>query len=458
MPRLFHPFVPKPRSASGPSVLLLFATLLALPLATGCQPGGGKGATGNDTEAPSNEEQPEEATPVEVVLPTRGRVEETITLSGDLSAANRADLTSQVSGVVLRVPAKEGIAVEKGALLIALDPSDVDLAVREKELAHRDAVARSQNAQLERTESEQTEAIRKLAFEKAQREFQRIESIVAGAQVSPLSEEEVDAKRFARDEAKAAWETAKLSRERAQVSAQLGEIAVDQAKAALDRAELNRSRTAIIAPFDGVVSFVEVRPGELVQTGTRVAEVVNPVDLYTEVRVPQRRMAAVEIGQPVSLVSETLPGNTFEGRVDTIHPTVDPTQGTVKVRIAIDDPTQVLRPGAYVSATIVLEARDNALLVPKRCRLFDGPESIVYVVREDRAVRVPITLGLQTATALEVIPEEGGLRPDDQLIVRGQTRVRPDVPVRIDDPNASASPADETSTAQAEETTDREEG
>ncbi|MCA8961781.1 MAG: efflux RND transporter periplasmic adaptor subunit [Planctomycetes bacterium] len=384
--------------------------------------------------------KPDSALLVEVTRPSRGSVQETITLSGDLQTEYRVDLTSQVSGIVAEVRVKEGVSVHQGDPLVQLDGQEARLSVRERELAHRDAQERARSAALDRNEAERTEALRELALQKAERELQRIESIVASSSRSPMSEEEVEAKRFARDEARIAHETASLARQRSEVAAELATIAVDQAKAALDRATLDLERASFRAPFDGVLSYVELRPGELVQPGTRVAEIVSPNDLYTELRVPQRRLGALELGQRVWLEVETLPSRRFSGHVETIHPTVDPEQGTVKVRVRVDDTEGLLRPGGFVSATIVLTSRDGALLVPKRARLFEGDESVVYVVRRDRAVRVPLRLGLQTVDALEVLGDESGLRIDDRVIVRGQTQVRDGDPVRVRDSDGEPTP------------------
>ncbi len=427
------------------SVVPLVVLLLTV---AGCERPSSGNSNGEEATSTESDANPGSArtTVVEVVSLKQGRVEDSITLSGDLKAEQRADLTSQISGVVVTVHVKEGTAVVRDQLLVELDKEQLELTAREKALAHQDSTERAKTSLLEEKEAGQNESSRKLAFDKAEREYRRIESIVATTGTNPLSEEEVETKRFARDEAKIAYETASVAKERSEISAKLAAIVVEQARAAWDSALLQVKRADIRAPFDGVVSFVEIRPGELVQVGARVAEVVNPTQLYTEVRVPQRRLAVLEMGRPVELTPETMPGATFSGAVEAIHPTVDPEQGTVKVRVKVSDVDGVLRPGIYVSARIILTRDDSAWLIPKECRLLEGGESIAYVVRDDLAVRVVLEEGLQTTHEVQVIPSDDGLRSDDRVIIRGQNHVRPGSRVRIE---GESQPSAESATARA---------
>jgi membrane fusion protein (multidrug efflux system) len=170
-----------------------------------------------------------------------------------------------------------------------------------------------------------------------------------------------------------------------------------------------------------------------------VASIVNRDELYTEIRVPQRRLPSLRVALPVEIRAETYPDLVFTGRVETIHPTVDANEGSVKVRVSVADPQALLRPGIYVSATVVLSERSDALLVPKRARVFEGNESVIFVIRDGKAVRLALSLGLQTADDLEVVARRGatgpaGLRDDDLIVVRGQTQVRDGSKVEIHEP------------------------
>ncbi|MGE3965712.1 MAG: efflux RND transporter periplasmic adaptor subunit [Planctomycetota bacterium] len=398
---------------------------------------------------------------VEVVRPTRGVIRDQLTLSGDLRAENWIDITSRVSEEVVRVAVREGDLVERGGVLVELNDRELRFTAREREQSHLEALARQRTAELEKVEAGQNEALRGLALEKATKEFARFEELASTGKNRALTQEEYEGKRYALEEARLAEATARVAREKAEVAHQLSTIAVEQAKLAWDRALLDLSRTQICSPIDGAVAFLEVRPGEMVQTGALVASVVNRRSLYCEVRVPQRNLPALREGQSVQLSAETYPERQFAGRLDVIHPNVDPEQGTVKVRISVADTEAVLRPGIYITAQIDLAVHDHALLVPKRARLFEGQDSVIFVVRDDRAVRLVIPVGLQTAEQVEVLADSvpdplSRLTDGDQVIVRGHTHLLPGASVEIYTEPAGATPAGAAGPAAASATNPEE--
>ncbi|MCI0651305.1 MAG: efflux RND transporter periplasmic adaptor subunit [Planctomycetes bacterium] len=372
-----------------------------------------------------------EAPLVEVAKPRRGIARETITLNGDLRAQEELDLTSRVTAVVLELYIREGDEIAAGAPLVRLDSAELELVERQERLAHEDAVARAASVRLDLDELRQNADLARLSFEKCNKDLERFDRLLTSGARTAFSEEEHDAKRYALDEARIALEKAELALERGAVQSQLAEIATQRLAASWERARLDVSRCKISSPIDGAVSFLEVHPGELVQSGTRVASVVNRRELYTEVRVPQRRLGALALGQAVEIQAETFAEERFAGRVDGIHPTIDAAEGTVKVRIRVEDPSRRLRPGSYVSVTIITASFDSALLIPKRARLLESARSHVFVVRDGIARRLTIATGVQTVEELQVIEvAEDGIRDDDLLIVRGQDRLKDGTAVR----------------------------
>ncbi len=133
--------------------LLLLAWLLGL---TGCEMGAPESGSQAAAEEKLDEEGKQEkaATRVQVVLPRRGMVRDSITLSDDLRAVDQVDINSRVTGVVTQVPLREGDWVEENGLILSLDTEELTLTCREQEYNHKDAVERAKNASLERTERE----------------------------------------------------------------------------------------------------------------------------------------------------------------------------------------------------------------------------------------------------------------------------------------------------------------
>ncbi len=417
-----------PRRRSHVSVLpparsgLASITLAVAILAVGCV--ARSAPTTGPREADSPEPAPQEARKVEAVPSRLGAVRDTLTLSTTLEALHTIEVPTQISGRVSEVIVREGASVRKGDPILRLDNEELVLAVRERELEHHDAVERAATVQLDWEESKQSEAVNELSFLKAEREYQRLERLLTDLGRRPVSEEAVEASRFAMDEARIRRETGLLITQRKDHLRKLAELTVDKTKIAWDRAQLDLDRAVIGAPIDGDVTFLEIRPGEQVNAGAHVVTVVDRGILYCKVRIPQRRLAELSLGQPVEIESETHPGLEILGRVEAILAVVDPIEGTVEARVEVDDPDGVLRPGAFLTARIVLSERPDALLIPKRARLFEGNRSLIFVVRDDHAVRLEVATGLLTDDEVEIRPAVGGLIAGESVVVRGQSRLR----------------------------------
>jgi len=402
---------------------------IALAIAAiGCSPPGA-------TAPPAADAAAAPATPpvrkVEAVPCRIGPVRDLLSISTTLEALQTVDVPALVPGRVSEVLVREGDPVRKGDPLLRLADDELRLAARERELEHRDAVDRAATAQIDWEESQRAEAVQELAFQKAEREFERLEQLLAEAGRRPVSEEALDTARFAMEQARIQRQTGVLVTRRKDLARKLSELAVEKTQVTWERAQLDLSRAAVTSPIDGDVTWLELRPGEQVAAGSRVATVVDRGELFCSVRIPQRRLSELSLGRPVEIDAETHPGRLFTGRIEAILPVVDPIEGTVEVRVAVDDPEGALRPGAFLTARVILRERPEALLVPKRARLFEGNRSLLFVVREDKAVRLEIDVGLLTEGEVEVLPASGGLLPEDLVIVRGQSRLRDGEPVAI---------------------------
>ncbi|MEM7168077.1 MAG: efflux RND transporter periplasmic adaptor subunit [Planctomycetota bacterium] len=413
-------------------VLVGFVTV-ALVGVGGCSFEMPEGVAGKTvTEA---EEEPEEArTLVVVEAPRRDVIRESVTLNGDLEALDMIELTSTVAERVRTLHAKEGDVVAAGALLVQFEDREQQFALREALQRHEEAKETSASAALDEREAGHTEELRKIAYEKAAREYARIEKVIAEGKQKALTQEEIEQKSYARDDARLQWEVARTAKERSAVTTRLRKLAEEQASIAVDKARHAQSQTAIRSPIDGVIALLEVRPGEFVSSGALVASVVSSKQLYTDVRLPQRTLPLLVPGKRVAIEAEVYPGVQFGGRVDVVHPTIDATEGTVKVRVMVD-PDLRLRPGMYAAVSLDLLVHEDALLVPKRARLFENSESILFVAREGRAHRIPVQIGLQNSRELEVLPNaaaKDALRDDDQIIVRGQSQLKDGMAVVIE--------------------------
>jgi RND family efflux transporter MFP subunit len=346
----------------------LAVALSALLLALGC----------GDEAA----EEQELARPVVAVPVVVSTIEERIEATGELDAKERAEVASQVDGVVTELAVDEGVRVEEGALLLAVDPEKRSLAVANARAMYRDAQA---------------------AMEEAEREAARVRKLHASG--------------IASDAALDKGETG-LSRARARVEATRAELGV---------AERALSDANVRAPFTGWIARRDVSRGEYVRTGQPLFELVALDPIEVEFAVAERDSARVAVGQTVQVRVAPFPEETFTGEVTVIAPTLDPRTRTLRVKAQVANADGRLRPGLFARADLGIAKREGALLVPEEAVLQRADGEIIFVVTaEDTARRVVVKTGVQREGRIEIVE---GVVAQDHVVVRGHAVLVDGAPV-----------------------------
>ncbi len=263
----------------------------------------------------------------------------------------------------------------------------------------------------------------------------------------------------------------------AQAKAQLSQAAynrdmsrahVVQSRAQLTGLEDARNKTIYTAPFDGVITSLPVHVGENVvpgiqnQTGSMLFQVANLSVINAVVNVDETDILAIKQGQPAEVAIDAIPGKQFKGHVTEIGMSaVGSTSGQTttssqsstgtgeakdfSVSVTLDDPPPGLRPGLSATAKITTATRHNAVSIPiqaltdreqreldKERREASGAEGLaappsssaqeakstkelqgVFVVRNGRAVFVPVKTGIMGATNIEVL---SGVKPGEEIV------------------------------------------
>lgn len=212
------------------------------------------------------------------------------------------------------------------------------------------------------------------------------------------------------DQAKAGPTQAELDR---------AEVAVRQAQAALDQAQKALDDTLLIAPFEGVVSTLGIEVGSLVVPGGAVVELTDISPLRVTVQVDEVDIRVLRERMPARIQFDALPGFQPGARVERIALVGENNSGIVSYPVELvfeaDNPT--VRVGMTAEAVIIVEERNNVLVVPNLYIRLDRDEGrgFVNVLREDGQLEeVEIQLGLRGQDASEVL---SGLRPGDVIAI-----------------------------------------
>jgi len=344
------------------------------------------------TAQPSGSPGAPQAMPVMVATVQESDVALWDEFSGRLEAVERVDGRSRVAGAIQSTHVTEGALVNRGDLLVTIDPAPY---AAEVERAEAQVVAAQ--ARVEHTKSEH-ERSKRLWDEQAiaQREL----------------DERVNAEREAQANLRAA-------------------------QAALQSARLNLGYTQVRAPVAGRVGKLEITTGNLVAAGPGAPVLttlvsLNPIyasfDADEQVVVRALRDAggtgrAKIQGIPVEMSTATAGDNVLRGKLQLIDNQVNARSGTVRVRAVFDNADGTLIPGQYANLRLGQSHPSRALLINERAVGTDQSKKFVMVVGADnKAAYREVTLG-PTVDGLRVVTT--GVQPGEQIVVNGLQRVRP---------------------------------
>ncbi|HKJ02701.1 MAG TPA: efflux RND transporter periplasmic adaptor subunit [Longimicrobiales bacterium] len=186
---------------------------------------------------------------------------------------------------------------------------------------------------------------------------------------------------------------------------------MDAARADLATARTELSYTEITAPLDGVVTRIAARPGQRVDMGTVLAQVVDLSRLVVAADVPAAEIGGVAVGRPVLLGSGD---DAPRGAVLAVGRDVDPATGTYRVLVSVPA-TAGFMPGQFAEVSIQAEERPDVLVVPEESLVTRAGEgSWVMAVRDGQATRAPVTAGLRDGGLVEIAGE--GVEPGTVVV------------------------------------------
>ncbi|MBC2602359.1 efflux RND transporter periplasmic adaptor subunit [Puniceicoccus vermicola] len=333
------------------------------------------------------------ATPVAVAEVNRSSISPSYRFTGSITVRRQALLSPRIPGLVETADLEAGDRVEAGDIVVELDPTlaEIELGLRESDLSL--------------SQAEQAEAQR--LVDEANR---------LGDSGFPRSD--------------------RLARE---TDLEQSKLAVIRAEAEVQAQEERIQRHHVIAPFPGIIARKLTEIGEWVETGTPVVELVGDRDFRLEVRVPQERIREALQTESVEILLPGLPEAEVFGHVEALGPLVEPGTRTFLVRIVVDDPPSILKPGMSAVAVFRPSSDDSVLLLPRDAiiRTEEG-ETRVWQIRESgESMTVEATVVELGAPRGKNMIVESGIESGARVVVRGNEALRQGQSVRIVDASDS---------------------
>jgi multidrug efflux system membrane fusion protein len=296
---------------------------------------------------------------VGVVTPPRLEHARAIRISGQTEAEKRATLATRVMGIIESLPVKQGQRVQRGDIVMKLDASDKEAAVR---MAESVVVQR-------------------------QAEADAAERLVKGGNAPRLQADQ-------------------------------GRAALDTAKSQLESAKAELAQYVLVAPFNGLIDRVPVQRGSAILAGAEVATLINLDPLLAVGEVSERDLKYLHIGNPAKI--ELVDGKVVDGTLRYISRDASAATRTFRIEVAIPNENKELPAGMSAEITLLAESTDSVMLPRSVVTLSsNGDLGIRAVDKDGKVVFFPIDLVDDTPKGLVL----AGIPADAKVIVAGQDLV-----------------------------------
>ncbi len=305
--------------------------------------------------------------PVEVALAAGDTVVDAINASGQVEAIQSIELRPEIEGRLTGILVREGTPVARGTALFKVDDAELRAEVARAE-AERDLARQA----LDRT--------RDLLSQRA---------------------------------------SSQADLERAEATAR-------STAAQFELLSVRLRRTTVRSPFAGVIGQRYVSLGDYVTTDTRLAALQTVDPQRASFQVPERYAEDLETGQRVVFRVAALPGREFTGVVDFIDPVVQLPGRTITVKAQVPNRKRELQAGMFIEARLATAVRADAVVIPEDAVLPLQGASYVWVVKDGKATRRQVELGVRSPGFVEA---RSGVEAGEQVVVAGQERLSEGAPV-----------------------------
>jgi len=368
----------------------------------------------------------------------RGVIAKYVKATGTVEPVVTVDVSSQLSGRVDEVLVNFNDSVKQGQVIARLDPEAYDARVGEAKAALKVAQANAllQKETIERAKASLASAETALRVEQAQMDVERTKQaererdydrFVKLAQSASIADQEVTHARALRDEGVAslrvleqqidlkaeAADIAKTEIAMAQANLANADAVVEQRQAALNQAEVDRERTEIRAPIDGMVIARDVNAGQTVavtleaKTLFKIAQDLR--EMQVRGRIDEADVGKLKVGQHATFTVDAYPDKRFDGQVLQIRKSPETTQNVVTYTAVISapNPDLLLLPGMTATLQVAVSETASLLKIPSQALRFK-PNGRGDDEQQTGAVAAPAP----SRKTVWILGEDGTIRPE----------------------------------------------
>ncbi len=439
------------------SIALSFA--LASVLLTGCgKPAADEEPTENSNAAATN------VTCAEVQVKD---ISSTASYTGELTAKDRASVTSKVSAKVISVSADIGDRVSKGTVLAVLDASDYEYQLKQAEASYNQAQAALKQAQAglnsakaglnsaqvsynnvkngssaqAQAQLEQVLSQAKIAYNDAKTNYDRQKQLYDMGAISLVTFEgaqtALENAELALDSAQKNYdlnkdvlspgneeaarkgvETAQASVSNAQAAVESAEAAVSAASLSAEQARTNIANTRITSPISGYISAKNVAVGQFASPGVEMFSVSDTESLEAQIQVTESVVPYLKLGGEAEISIDASGIESLTGKITVINPVKNAQTGMYTVRVSVPNSDDKLKVGMFADVVLLTEkSAKNVAAVPAKAILQEDESYYVYVAKGTEAEKREIVPGVSDGEYTEI---KSGLAEGEKVVIDGK--------------------------------------
>jgi multidrug efflux pump subunit AcrA (membrane-fusion protein) len=366
----------------------------------------------------------------------RGTISQQILATGDIRADARVEVFPKVEGHLRDLQVEEGDPVQAGNVLAHIVDDELQAQVARAK-AQVDALQAEWNEMQAGARPEEiAQAVDRVKHTHAELENAQwmMERMRTMAERGLQSTQELEDATRKVTQAQALYNTAQKQLALLRAGARDEERQALQARLraaqeAVNLANVELQNAVITSPMDGIVGRRYVDPGAYVTTSN--PPIVTIVAMRTvKVRVPisERDLGKIRPGLTAHLRVDAYPEATFTGKVQRVSPLIDPASRSGEVEISIGNPDYRLKPGMFAKVAVMLQQRQDVVVIPRDALRMDAQGGAVFVVENGVAHLRRVVTGLQTDTEVEILE---ALAPGTEIVVAGHYGLKDQAPVRV---------------------------
>ncbi len=362
---------------------------------------------------------------------------------GSLYGQDEITITPKVEGRILKTMVDVGDRVKPGDLLLIIDDTDYLLAVSEAQKALELELSKVGLKALPQGPVDVTQIpiVVRAGFLEKNSQIRKDRIFRLSGTQSPEEREQADTDYRV---ANANYRQAILDAQTTLASAHLRQAQLNTAKQRLadTRVRIPEPETTLKSSKNVEYAVTQrlVTQGELLKTSPSTSMsafklvIDNPLKL--QAAVPERHLSEVRMGQLVDLEVESYRGRIFQGTVARINPSIDRVNRTFQIEVNVPNEEKLLHSGSFAKASIQTKVDENAITVPEESVLRYAGVIKVFVVRQGKAVEVPVETGVRMMVGPKGgesawVEVTGELKAGESVVTSGQTQLHRDREVRI---------------------------